>query len=162
MAKLCEGILLIAGSGPELGRLQQMATQLGVDNRVRFLGQIANDQLSTWYSAADALFLCSSREGWANVLLESMACGTPVVATDIWGTPEVVSSPTAGRLMSDRSATALIDSVRELLDNYPEQKDVRNFAENFSWEMTSRGQFELFQSILNNRTNPRAENDVSQ
>ncbi|MER2540511.1 MAG: glycosyltransferase family 4 protein, partial [Azonexus sp.] len=118
MVKLSESLLLIAGSGPELGRLQQLATQLGVDDRVRFLGQIANDQLNTWYSAADALILCSSREGWANVLLESMACGTPVVATNIWGTPEVVSNPIAGRLMRERTAPALRESLLALLDNH--------------------------------------------
>lgn len=149
MVKLSESLLLIAGAGPELGRLEQLAVQLGVSDRVRFLGQIANEQLCAWYSAADALFLCSSREGWANVLLESMACGTPVVATSIWGTPEVVSSPTAGQLMADRSASALCESVLALFDNYPVAQDVRKFAEGFSWEMTTCGQLELFANFLN-------------
>jgi glycosyltransferase involved in cell wall biosynthesis len=149
MVKLSECLLLIAGSGPELGRLQQLASQLGVDDRVRFLGQIANDQLSTWYSVADALILCSSREGWANVLLESMACGTPVVATNIWGTPEVVSNPIAGRLMTERTAPALRESLLALLDNHPSANDVRMFSENFSWESTTLGQLKIFRSILN-------------
>ena len=149
MEKLDDSLLLIAGSGPELERLQQLATKIGVVDRVRFLGQIANDQLSQWYSAADVLFLCSSREGWANVLLESMACGTPVVATDIWGTPEVVSSPVAGRLMSDRSASALRESLLALLDNHPSSNDVRIFSEKFSWESTTLGQLKIFRSILN-------------
>jgi len=149
MVKLSEGLLLIAGAGPEFGRLQQLAVQLGVSDRVRFLGQIANDQLSAWYSAADALFLCSSREGWANVLLESMACGTPVVATNIWGTPEVVSSPSAGRLMRDRSASALNNSLLDLLENFPSAKDVRKHSENFAWESTTKGQIALFEQVLN-------------
>lgn len=149
MVKLSESLLLIAGAGPELGRLQQLATQLGVSDRVRFLGQIANEQLSGWYSAADALFLCSSREGWANVLLESMACGTPVVATSIWGTPEVVSSPIAGRLMLDRSATALNNSVSELLEDFPSPNDVRKHSESFAWESTTNGQIALFERVLN-------------
>jgi glycosyltransferase involved in cell wall biosynthesis len=149
MVKLSECLLLIAGSGPELGRLQQLASQLGVDDRVRFLGQIANDQLSTWYSAADALILCSSREGWANVLLESMACGTPVVATNIWGTPEVVSNLIAGRLMTERTAPALRESLLALLNNHPSSNDVRIFSEDFSWESTTLGQLKIFRSILN-------------
>lgn len=149
MVRLSESLLLIAGSGPESGRLQQLATQLGVDDRVRFLGQIANDQLNTWYSAADALFLCSSREGWANVLLESMACGTPVVATNIWGTPEVVSSQIAGRLMYERSAAALCESVLDLLEKYPSSNDVRMYSEDFSWESTALGQVNIFKRILN-------------
>ncbi len=149
MVRLSNSLLLIAGSGPESGRLQQLATQLGVDDRVRFLGQIANDQLNTWYSAADALFLCSSREGWANVLLESMACGTPVVATNIWGTPEVVSSQIAGRLMCERSAAALCESVLDLLEKYPSSNDVRMYSEGFSWESTALGQVNIFKRILN-------------
>lgn len=148
MVKLSQSLLLIAGAGPEHGRLQQLAQQFGVSDRVRFLGQIANDQLNKWYSAADALFLCSSREGWANVLLESMACGTPVVATNIWGTPEVVSSPMAGRLMSDRSASALCESVLALFDEYPASGDVRKFSERFSWDMTTCGQLELFANFV--------------
>ena len=148
MVKLSESLLLVAGSGPELGRLQQLATQLGVDDRVRFVGQIANDQLSTWYSAADVLILCSSREGWANVLLESMACGTPVVATNIWGTPEVVSTPAAGRLMSERTAPALCESLLALLENHPSSKDVRMFSEHFSWESTTLGQLKIFRNFF--------------
>ena len=148
MVKLSESLLLIAGTGPELGRLQQLATQLGVVDRVRFLGQIANDQLNTWYSAADALFLCSSREGWANVLLESMACGTPVVATNIWGTPEVVSSLDAGVLMHERTPSALAKAIDALFARYPDQVDVRRHAEQFSWEQTTFSQLQLFHSIL--------------
>ena len=70
-------ILVIAGIGPDLVPLKKLAEAKGVANRVRFVGQVPNEQLKWWYSAADALVLCSSREGWANVLLESMACGTP-------------------------------------------------------------------------------------
>ena len=58
-----------------------MPQSLGVAQRVTFAGQRPNDQLKTYHSAADVLLLASSREGWPNVLLESMACGTPVVAT---------------------------------------------------------------------------------
>lgn len=148
MVKLSESLLLIAGAGPELGRLEQLATQLGVDDRVRFLGQIANDQLCNWYSAADVLFLCSSREGWANVLLESMACGTPVVATNIWGTPEVVSTPEAGVLMRERAPEALVEAVEKLFTNCPDRSQVRRHAEQFSWDQTTQGQLRLFRGII--------------
>ena len=80
-------VLLIAGEGPWRERLQALADHLGVAARVRFLGLVAQDDLAMYYNAADALVLASSREGWANVLLESVACGTPVVATAVWGTP---------------------------------------------------------------------------
>ena len=64
--------------------------------------------------------LASSREGWANVLLESMACGTPVIATNVWGTPEVVTTPEAGVLVEERSTDALRFGIQRLLSALPD------------------------------------------
>lgn len=143
--------LVIAGSGVERSRLERLADSLGVAPRVRFLGQVPHSELPRWYAAADALLLASSREGWANVLLESMACGTPVVATDIWGTPEVVASRDAGVLMRERTPGAMIDAIRELLADYPDRAATRRYAEQFDWGATSRGQEALFAGILARR-----------
>ena len=80
-----------------------------------FLGCAAASRIAgQLYRAADALVLASSREGWANVLLEAMACGTPVVASNIWGNPEVVRSSAAGRLMPERSPAGVAQAVRAL------------------------------------------------
>lgn len=148
LVKLPENVfLVIAGSGPERQSLEALAGKLGVADKVRFTGQLENSDLRSWYSAADALVLCSSREGWANVLLESMACGTPVIATNIWGTPEVVSTPVAGRLMADRTPAALALSFAALFADYPSRADVRAHAEKFSWETTTASQLTLFRSM---------------
>ncbi len=144
LAALPDMTLLIAGSGPERGRLEQLAVQRGVASRVRFLGALAQEQLRTYYGAADALVLASSREGWANVLLESMACGTPVVASRVWGTPEVVAAPAAGVLMAERSARGVAEAVNTLRNSYPERAATRRYAEQFSWEATTRGQIDVF------------------
>lgn len=144
--------LIIIGEGPERSNLEKQVQVLRLGTNVLFTGVIPNTELASWYSAADALILCSSREGWANVLLESMACGTPVVATNIWGTPEVVSSTTVGRLMTGRTATALVDCLRDIFANPPCRKAVREHAECFSWEETSKAQFKLFSKIINQNT----------
>jgi glycosyltransferase involved in cell wall biosynthesis len=81
--------------------------------------------LPTVYGAADVLVLASNREGWANVLLEAMACGTPVVATNIWGTPEVVATPEAGRLVDEATPQALSTAIRELLADPPSRDATR-------------------------------------
>lgn len=143
--------LLIAGSGPELGNLQNLAQQLGVANRVTFLGSLSQTELRKYYGAADALVLASSREGWANVLLESMACGTPVVASSVWGTPEVVASPDAGVLMAERTPRGLVQALSLLRHNYPSRAATRHYAEQFSWDFTTRGQIDLFRRILSIR-----------
>lgn len=146
---MLEGVtLLIAGSGPERAALERLAAATGVADRVRFLGLVAHDALAGLYNAADALVLASSREGWANVLLEAMACGTPVVATDVWGTAEVVAAPAAGVLVSERSPAALAEGVRRLWASPPERAATRAYAEGFGWEPTTRGQLELFGAIL--------------
>jgi glycosyltransferase involved in cell wall biosynthesis len=140
--------LVIAGSGAELKNLHALAARLGVKERVRFVGSIPQSELKWWYSAADALILCSNREGWANVLLESMACGTPVVATNIWGTPEVVSTPAAGVLMNDRSSVGLIGALEKLLISPPSREETRAHAERFSWVETTEGQLKLFNNVV--------------
>lgn len=142
-----ETMLVIAGKGPDLAQLQTLAKRLSVQDRVIFAGQIENAELKRWYSAADALVLCSSREGWANVLLEAMACGTPVIATDIWGTPEVLSTPAAGRLMNERSPAALLAAWQDLLLTKPLADETRACAEGFSWDVTTTAQLELFAKI---------------
>lgn len=156
MVGLPECELMIIGEGEEEQRLKALSISLGVAGRVRFLGAIPQQDLKRFYSAADALVLCSSREGWANVLLEAMACGTPVVATAVWGTPEIVASPEAGALIQERSPKALVTSMRTLLANCPDRSATRHYAEQFGWESTTRGQLELFSEILEGTsTNPK-------
>jgi glycosyltransferase involved in cell wall biosynthesis len=140
--------LLIAGIGPERKKLEALAARLGVADRVSFLGAVAQTSLKDYYNAADAMVLASSREGWANVLLESMACGTPVVASNVWGTPEVVAAPEAGVLMRERTSAGIAEAVNKLRANYPDHAATRRYAEGFSWDATTEGQLKLFSSII--------------
>lgn len=140
--------LLIAGEGPERTTLRDLANRLGVAERVRFLGNVPHYDLQKIYAAADVLVLASSREGWPNVLLEAMACGTPVVASPIWGNPEVVGEPAAGLLMKSRTVEGVVEAVRTLLDNPPDRAATRAYAEQFSWDATSEGQMKLFSAVL--------------
>jgi teichuronic acid biosynthesis glycosyltransferase TuaC len=139
--------LYIAGDGPDRAALQALAAQLGVADRVRLLGVVPHAELPSLYAAADISILASSREGWANVLLESMACGTPVVASRIWGTPEVVADPVAGVLMPERSAVGVAAGVKALLRRMPDRAATRGYSERFSWDATTEGQLRLFQGI---------------
>jgi glycosyltransferase involved in cell wall biosynthesis len=140
--------LLIVGEGPERSSLERLAAAEGVRDRVRFLGRVEQTHLPKIYSALDALVLASSREGWANVLLEAMACGTPVVASAVWGTPEVVTTPEAGVLMKRLDQQGVMEGVIRLFSSYPERAETRRYAERFSWDATTQGQLDLFRQIL--------------
>ena len=140
--------LLIIGTGPEESSLRALTERLGVRQRVTFLGHVPQTELYRYYAAADVLLLCSEREGWANVLLESMACGTPVAATDVGGTGEIVTTPAAGVLIREHSAAAVTDAVHRLLGAYPTREATRRFAEHFSWDDTTQGQLRVFRSAV--------------
>jgi glycosyltransferase involved in cell wall biosynthesis len=140
--------LVVAGDGPDRNKLEALARSLNVAERVEFLGAVPQAQLRRHYGSADALVLASSREGWANVLLESMACGTPVVASRVYGTPEVVAAPAAGVLMNERSPQGIAEAVRALRANYPDHAATRRYAEGFSWDDTTAGQIRVFRQAM--------------
>ena len=147
LANLPDVGLIIAGDGPMEPELRATALAAGVQDRVTFAGALDHKELREYYSAADALVLASSREGMANVLLESIACGTPVIATPAWGTPEVVAESAAGVLTEDRSARGIVAAYHRLVSNYPTQAATRAYAEQFSWDSTTQGQIQIFSEI---------------
>lgn len=142
----------VVGRGPLEPMLRARAEALGIAKRVRFIGAVAQEELPYHFSAADLSVLASEREGWANVLLESMACGTPVVASAVGGTPEVVTSPAAGALFEPRTAAALRTTIGAYHPLRPSPEEVRRHAESFGWDETSRAQFTLFQRIVESRS----------
>ena len=151
MAGLPGAQLLIAGQGPAEARLRALIGKLGLAERVRLLGAVPHEDMARIYNAADALVLASAREGWPNVLLEAMACGTPAVATRVGGIPEVVAAPAAGRLLEARDAGCIAETLRALLKSPPARAETRAYAEGFAWDRTSAGQLALFRDILARR-----------
>jgi teichuronic acid biosynthesis glycosyltransferase TuaC len=141
--------LLIAGEGPLEAELRDLAERLDVASRVRFLGAIPHADLAAVYGAADLLVLASSREGWANVLLEAMACGTPVVASPIPGNDEVVRAAEAGVIAEANTPQALATAAAALLTAPPSRAKTRAYAERFGWAETSAGQLTVFRRVLN-------------
>lgn len=139
--------LVIIGDGPCQGKLLALAAQLGVGSRVLFVGILPQEDLFLWYSAADMSILASSREGWPNVLLESMACGTPVVASNVSGIPEVVGSSVVGQLAEQRTASAFSTLMRNMLLAPVNRRHVREYAERFSWDATTAAQLDVFRRV---------------
>ncbi len=143
---------LIVGEGPAQARLAGMIAQYGLSDRVRLLGPRPHAELPALYGAADALVLASSREGWANVLLESMACGTPVVASNIPGNPEVVREAAAGVVVAANTPAGIAAAVRGMFAALPARAATRAYAEQFGWEDTTAGQIALFRRVVAGRS----------
>lgn len=91
--------LYIVGDGPRHNELQDLINRLSLQDQVFLVGTRPHEELALWFSAADISCLVSSREGWPNVVMESIACGTPVVATRVGGIPEIITRPEIGVLV---------------------------------------------------------------
>ena len=125
--------LLIAGHGPARADLKALIARLGVSDRVRLLGSLSHADLPALIAAADVSALASKSEGLANVWVESLACGTPIVITDAGGAREVVISPEAGRVtIGDPLAFAA--AIADLLASLPARSATRATAAGFTWE----------------------------
>jgi glycosyltransferase involved in cell wall biosynthesis len=110
--------LVIVGRGPQRTCLEQLASQLGVANSVRFAGALPQADLPRWYRAADVFVLPSHSEGVPNVLLEASACGTPWVASRVGGIPEI-SHLGISRLVRPNTPAELARAIQETLTAPP-------------------------------------------
>ena len=126
-------ILVLAGAGPDEGRLRALTASLGLTQRVRFLGAVPHGDLPVVLSAADLFVLPTASEGLANAWVEALACGTPVVTTPLPGAQELLTNPAFGR-MAARDPAAIAAAVNELLAAPPPRNAVLAGAADFSWE----------------------------
>jgi teichuronic acid biosynthesis glycosyltransferase TuaC len=133
--------LIVGGANPEGDMLPALRAQVaaaGLEHRVHFLGALPPEELKWPLSAADVFVLATRNEGWANVFLEAMACGLPVVATDVGGNREVVCRPELGTIVPFGDRAALTAALRDALQrNWPRQAILDYAAEN-AWDIRVR------------------------
>ena len=109
--------LVIIGDGPEYGRLQEAIKANQLQGAVQLMGQLPFEQTFNYLQSADCLVLNSSYEGLSHVLLEGMAAGVPIVATDVCGNSEVIEDKHSGLLVPWNDQIALVSAIVELLKN---------------------------------------------
>ena len=130
-------LLIVGAAGPEgdySRQLRQMVDALGLQSQVRFLGGLPPHELKVPLSAADVFVLATRYEGWANVFLEAMACGLPVVSTQVGGNAQVVCRPELGILVPFGDAGALCEAIdRSLCMPWDREAILRYAAEN-TWD----------------------------
>jgi glycosyltransferase involved in cell wall biosynthesis len=131
--------LAIAGKGPLKASLEQQAAELELNDHVKFLGFLPDDQLPLAYQAADLTIMPSqSLEGFGLVLLESLACGTPALCTPVGGMPEVLEPFSPDLITTTPEATDIAERLEEVLTgkvSMPSRSDCREYAAtHFDWQ----------------------------
>jgi glycosyltransferase involved in cell wall biosynthesis len=141
--------LVIAGEGKFRKELEKSISLLNLGEHVRFAGVIPHKELHDWYSAADLFCLASCQEGWPNVILESLACGTPVVATSAGGIPEIISSNGVG-ILAERTEQDIAQKISIALKKSWNREEIVKFAERHTWDQVALQVYDVFKSVLNN------------
>jgi glycosyltransferase involved in cell wall biosynthesis len=140
--------LIVGGIGDQFGRLRELASRLGVSDRVRFLGFVAEDRKVGYLRQAWIHVLTSPKEGWGIANLEAAACGTPSVASDSPGLRESVVDGETGLLVPHGDVAALSEALGSLIDDADRRRAMgrkaRAFAERFSWD----GSADAFETLL--------------
>lgn len=140
----------------ELIRLQELRRRYNLEGLITFLGKKSQDTLPYYYSAAEAVVVPSQYESFGMVALEAMACGTPVVASQVGGLAFLIQDGRTGYMVPSNEPTQLADRLTRLLkDQKLRQQMGKNAAElarNYSWEIIARKIVELYNQVIADQT----------
>lgn len=142
-----DATLLLIGQGEEEAAYRALAQQLGVADRVRFLGSLDHQTLARHVAAADIMALVSSSEGLANAWVEALAAGTPVIACDVGGARELIKNDSAGRIV-EPDPVAIAAAICNIMAAPPRPFDVRANVAAFSWEENAEQLDRFYRNIL--------------
>lgn len=120
--------LLIIGSGPQEQIMRDLVESLNISSKVEFLGSLAHDQIPIYLNAVDALCLPSLREGCPNIVIESLSCGTPVLASNVGAVPDMITDSQKGIIVNSESSYAIANNIPRIL-NIKEENEVA-----FDWQ----------------------------
>ena len=136
------------------GRLRRLVRQRGLGGRVSFAGVQPPEVVAAYLSAADVSVLASYSEGCPNVVLESLACGTPVVATNVGAVPDIVRPGETGELVEPKHVDQLADVLNSALDRRWSREAVRQSVANRSWDDVASSVYGVWTGIVHRETNP--------
>ncbi len=148
---------LLVGDGPLQGDLEARCAEWGIADRVRFVGRRSSAEIPRWMQAADVLVLPSFSEGRPNVVLEAQACGLPVVATRVGGTPELIQDGKTGLLVEAGQVEPLRHALRSLYENRARCRAIGSQARahieegGHTWEDNAAALDALYDEVLEER-----------
>lgn len=152
-------LLVVVGDGPQRGMLEERARMLGVADRVLFAGDRPHDEVPQWVSAGDLCVLSSRKEGYPNAVVEALACGRPVVATDVGGVREILTSENLGLMVEPENPEAFGAAVDDALGRVWDTQAIETAGKARDWNAVARDVLGKFESILNRPVTERAVPD---
>jgi len=142
----------IAGDGPQLDALKSLTNELGLSDRVTFLGWLSREELIQWYHHSNLFLFPSRHEGMPNAVLEAMSSGLPVVATRIAGSEDLVLDGVTGLLVNAEDVDSLRDGLSRLIVEEKTRMQMgqasrQRVESEYSWENVARQYSEKLQAI---------------
>jgi len=150
--KKVPNLLYIIIGGPSIegdisNFLKEKIKKLNLKNYVKLVGPKPHAELVYWYNAADLFCLFSSKEGCPNVVLESLACGTPVVSSNVGGIPEIIVNDSLGYIVN-YNTKYLKNVILKALNKSWDRKFIEKYGKKYTWELVAQQQLLLFKNAL--------------
>jgi glycosyltransferase involved in cell wall biosynthesis len=149
-----DALFVVAGKGPSKQLIEDNIKELGIENNIKLTGFVPDELLPVYYNAADYFVLPSaSGEGLPLVLFEAMACGLPVIATAVGGTPEIIDHMKNGVLVPPRNPEAMAEAISKLLAEKELGKNIgeeakKNVDDRFTWEENVRQLQKVYREFI--------------
>jgi len=145
--------LQVIGTGPYEAELREMVDDLGLGERVRFLGYVPNEELPTYYRRSDIFVLPSATESFGLVFAEAMSCGLPIAASDVGGIPETVRDGIDGLLCPPDDPAALRNNIVQLMSSAGARQDIsdsqrQRILEHYPWEHIAARYADVYREVL--------------
>jgi glycosyltransferase involved in cell wall biosynthesis len=146
--QLPQTALLMVGEGELETELKQRAHTLGIDRQIIWAGRKPHAEIPLWMSAADFLVLPSLSEGYGLVVLEALACGTPVIASRVGGVPEILISPDFGEMVPPGDSAALAGAMIKAAGKQWDTKRLVGYAQANTWAERTQRLLQVYQKVL--------------
>jgi len=143
-------VLVVIGTGSEQKRYIELTRQLGIADKVRFLGYIRHDEIAKYYNIADVYVLPSVWEEWSNTIMEAMASGIPVIATNVGANPYLVKEEETGFLFPVRNFNVLAKKIAYVLDHKSEVNTILSKARLSMQKYTKQDIGESYKKVIEN------------
>jgi len=141
-------VCYIGGEGPLKNKLQKQIKKLNLQNYVKLIGFVPDEELKYWMNAADLFVLPSLSESFGIVQLEAMSVGVPVVATYNGGSEEIIISNDYGLLCPPADSDCLAEKILIALNKEWDREKIRKYAEQFTWEKITKQILEIYKKLL--------------